>query len=150
HRTGHRFYRIFVNVVVLSLQIRNFKAELTQLRRIDKMRLLETAASRQSADCARGLNRSDVNLPLTDGNENGFNGRPRGLLHAPAVLLGRNETGNFLRQIDSRLTAKAGCCRKLRNLVDAQRLAQIVKVNVTGMDNGGMQVDIAMAARFPA
>src|SRR5262245_8523935 len=104
------------------------------------MRLLEPAAGCQPTNGASRLDGRDIDLPLSDGYENGFDGRPGRFLYAAAILFGRNEPGNFLWQIHSRFAAKAGCRRKLRNLVDSQGFSEIVEIDITGMDDCCMQV----------
>ena len=51
--------------------------------------------------------------------------------------------------VDSRVLAESELIQVGMHLVDAERCADLVKIDVAGLRNGVMQVHCAMSFRFP-
>src|SRR6185436_869426 len=86
---------------------------------------------------------------LPNGDVNRFNRLPLHTLVTTAPLLRRNQAGDFTRKINARLSAESGHLRELRNAIDTQKLAQIIEVNIAGVNDGFVHSHAAMSVLIP-
>ena len=137
HSLGHFLDRIFGNGEMIHAGIRKVFQE---------VRLDENASTGNARNHARELDRRGGHGALTHGDGNRFASVPLAMIHALRPFLGRNQTGLFAGQINSRAMAEAESVGVERDAIDSEQLADVVEVDVAGLHDGFVQVHIAVAA----
>src|SRR5580704_18533530 len=122
----------------------NFRGH--DLRVFQEVRALEIAAGCNATDHVRELKGGCGDGTLTNGNGNCFAGIPLTMIDALNPLLGRNQAGFFGWQIDAGFRTESQHFRVFRDAIDSQALAYVVKENVTGMNDGFVQIHDTVAA----
>ena len=117
------------------------------------MWLVTFAARRHRRDRIRQLQWRGEHEALTDRCDDRFAGKPdlvRAITECTLFPLPRRHQPAMLaHHVDSRVLAESELIQVGMHLVDAERCADLVKIDVAGLRNGVMQVHCAMSFRFP-
>ncbi len=96
------------------------------------------------------LERRDEVESLADGDGDGFSRLP-GLLQAGEFPLFRRDQAALLPgEVDAQGGAEAEGPRVGGDLVDAEQLAQVVEIDVAGLHDGAVEVDVSVTLLLPA
>ena len=114
------------------------------------MRLPQAPTRRQPTHRPGRLHWGHTDRALSNGNRDGLSRVPSGFVDALFPFRRRNQSGIFVREIDTGSSTQTHGCRVLGDPVDAQLFSDVIKENIARVDDGAMQADGSMASPFPA
>src|ERR1700733_11868028 len=99
------------------------------------------AAHGQPADGYRQLDRSHLNIALTDGCRDRIAFIPLLALKSQLPASGRQNSFDFTWKIDSGFLSQPSHLSVLRDRIDPDASARVIKIHVAGLDDRMMQVN---------